>query len=246
MFDLRTDYKVSIKQLMDARSEILEYFNKRLNSQNLAKCYFPTTIYGIEISVFTKQSKNDFIPIVLGIAENTITFMVSENDKDIKFNVATLVDQLIIKITKKILFNHNHNKTQNLSLIIENLLYEQNWEGLKEIYPYIDIVAKGEDSFDYKITTPAGAIVRKISIQDERRWLVIPGMENDGKTNTYANTSEYHKEGKFYFTPTGLTHDFNHHIKVIFDYLIEDLTLLHLAGHFYQDVKTSAVALYKR
>lgn len=247
MFDLRTDFKASVKQLMDARTEIIAYFNKRLSStSNIAKCHFPTTIYGLEISIFSRPPKDQFIPIVLSISENKISFLVPENDKDIKFDVTTLVDLLIIKITKKILFNYNHDKIQNLSLIIENLLYEQNWEQLREIYPHLDITVRGTDTFDYRITTPEGAIVRKTTIHDGRRHLTIPGMENQSKLNQHVNISDYYKNGEFYFTSTGLAHSFSHHVKLIFDYLIDDLTLLHLAGYFYQDVKTSAVVLYKR
>ncbi|WNV45902.1 hypothetical protein [Aeromonas phage AerS_266] len=248
----RDEYKASTKQLLDAREELISQSTVRFKSlcKRNAPAHSPTKIYGLELTVMLKASTEEkFVGWISVANTHSVEFFV---DKDCveNFDSTVIIDQLILKICKYIVSDSFWKGEEfSLSEKIKYILEFGDWGDLqKEIYPQVCVI-RTLTGFSYHIQSLNGVVLRSGNNTDNRSTFPIPQMQIKENSPEGAQRETEHSDkrtGAFYFTQNGIFSNINTQVNVIHDYLIEDLTLLHLAGDFNQDLKSTAVVLYKR
>lgn len=247
MFDLRTEYKVSTQQLLDARNELITQVNSGLQSivQRQQTGHFNRTIYGLEVKGFVAEKTDSGFPCHVSLCTFQSPILYVDDQVDVKeINTDILIDQCILRIAQRIVSDTYDETSTTLSDKIRAILDSGNWGQFKELYRHCSIlpVAGG---FNYHIGTPGGHIVRSVAYNDYRFATKIDKM-GSGYFSKEVEHGDSPKNKVFYLNKEGVSSIKHVNHDLIHDYLIEDLTLLHLRGDFNPALKQTAVVLYKR
>lgn len=247
MFDLRTEYKASTEQLLHARDQLVKQVNQGLQGlvQRQSMGHFNRTVYGLEVKGFVGEKTESGFPCHVSLCTfQSPTLYVDETVSPDSVDSGILIDQCILRIVQRIVSDTYDQNSVTLSDKIKTILKSGKWEEFKELYPYCTILPVG-GGFNYHVGTPGGHVIRSLTYNDFRFATKI----DDIGTGHFSRETEHGncpKNKVFYLTKDGVS-SINHvNHDLIHDYLIEDLTLLHLRGDFDPVLKQTAVVLYKR